>query len=110
MALLDTAQLDAMASGVPELLHEIVTDFETSGRASLARLEAALREARFPDAKDILHQLKGASGTMGLIRFQKLCKECEEHVVARTYPPRFEELAPLLTESVQAACAHLVVD
>lgn len=107
MALLDTAQIDAMASGMPELLLPIVTDFETSGRDSLNALTEALREGRYPDAKGILHQLKGSSGTMGMIQFQELCRECESQVAAQSVPPRYSELGPLLLQSVQGASAYL---
>jgi len=105
--LLDTEQLNAMASGMPELLLPIVTDFQRSGDESLAKLRAALSEGRFADAKGILHQLKGASGTMGLVQFQNLCRECEEQVDAQIVPTRFGELALLLAHSVQGACAFL---
>ena len=107
MPLLDTEQLDAMSAGMPELLLPIVTDFATSGRESLTALHAALAGDRFPDAKDQLHQVKGAAGTIGLIQFRDLCMECEQHVLAQTVPPRLAELGPLLEESVQAACAYL---
>ncbi|HAT20014.1 MAG: Hpt domain-containing protein [Roseibacillus sp.] len=107
MALLDPAQLDAMASGRPELLLPIVRDFETHGREQLSNLSAALTEGRLEDGKSILHQLKGASGTMGMIRFEELCRECEEQVAAGQIPPRFAELEPLLLESVAGASAHL---
>ena len=89
------------------MLLPIVTDFASSGRGSLASLDTALAEGRFPDAKDLLHQLKGAAGTIGLIQFRELCIECEAHVVAQTVPPRVAELGPLLTESIQAACTYL---
>ncbi|MBI22487.1 MAG: hypothetical protein CMN05_02695 [Roseibacillus sp.] len=107
MALLDPAQLDAMASGRPELLLPIVSDFETHGREQLSNLHAALTQGRLEDGKSILHQLKGASGTMGMIRFEELCRECEEQVTAGRVPPRFAELGPLLLESVAGAGAHL---
>ena len=55
-----------MASGRPELLLPIVRDFETHGREQLSNLSAALTEGRLEDGKSILHQLKGASGTMGM--------------------------------------------
>jgi HPt (histidine-containing phosphotransfer) domain-containing protein len=96
-----------MAGGVPAILLPIVADFKTSGLGSIARLETALAERRYPDAKDILHQLKGASGTMGLRQFQELCAECESHVLADTAPPRLAEFRPLLDQSVQAACRDL---
>ncbi len=96
-----------MASGRPELLLPIVRDFETHGREQLSNLSAALTEGRLEDGKSILHQLKGASGTMGMIRFEELCRECEEQVAAGQIPPRFAELEPLLLESVAGASAHL---
>ena len=67
-----------MASGRPELLLPIVSDFETHGREQLSNLHAALTQGRLEDGKSILHQLKGASGTMGMIRFEELCRECED--------------------------------
>lgn len=92
---------------MPELLIPIVTDFAAFGEGSLTSLYAALREGRFAEAKDVLHQLKGAAGTIGLLRFRELCIECEHQVVAQTIPPRLAELGPLLTESVEAACNYL---
>ncbi len=107
MHLLDTAQLDAISSGVPELLLPIVIDFEGSARENLTSIHGALTEGRFADAKGIFHQLKGASGTMGMVQFQDLCRECEEQVAAQMIPPRFAELDPLLLQSVHGACAYL---
>ena len=107
VALLDPAQLDAMAAGRPELLLPIITDFQVHGRDQLTNLHAALTEGRFEDGRDILHQLKGSSGTMGMIQFEALCRECEEQVAAGQVPPRFAELDPLLRESVAGASDHL---
>ncbi len=107
MPFLDTAQLDAMAAGTPELLLPIVIDFEVAGKRQLNDLHGALTEGRFADGKDILHQLKGASGTMGMFRFEQLCRECEDQVGSGQIPPRFAELAPLLLESVAAASSYL---
>jgi len=107
VALLDPAQLDAMAAGRPELLLPIITDFQVHGRDQLTNLQAALTEGRFEDGRDILHQLKGSSGTMGMIQFEALCRECEEQVAAGQVPPRFAELDPLLRESVAGASDHL---
>jgi len=107
VALLDSVQLDAMASGRPELLLPIVSDFETHGREQLSNLQAALTEGRLGDGRSILHQLKGASGTMGMIQFEELCRECEEELTAGQIPPRLAEFGPLLLESVAEASAHL---
>lgn len=96
-----------MASGRPELLLPIINDFQTHGQAQLTNLHAALTENRFEDGKEILHQLKGSSGTMGMIQFEALCRECEEQVSAGQVPPRFAELDALLQESVADASAHL---
>ncbi len=96
-----------MASGRPELLLPIVSDFEMHGRGQLSNLHAALTQGRPEDGKSILHQLKGASGTMGMIQFQELCRECEEELTTGQIPPRLAELGPLLLESVAGASAHL---
>jgi HPt (histidine-containing phosphotransfer) domain-containing protein len=96
-----------MSAGVPDILLPIVSDFQESGSQSLAKLEAALAARQFAAAKDILHQLKGASGTIGLVRFQEACAQCEQHVVAQVSPPRLPELRPLLDESVAAATSYL---
>jgi HPt (histidine-containing phosphotransfer) domain-containing protein len=105
--LLDTGQLEAMAAGAPQALLAIVSDFEASGRKSLAALEGALAHGRWREARDLLHQLKGAAGTIGLSRLREICAECETQVGAETLPTRAGELGALLTESVAAACAHL---
>ncbi len=107
VSLLDTAQLGAMASGQPGLLLPIIHDFESRGKEQLHQLAAALAENRFDEGKDILHQLKGSSGTMGLARFADLCRECEDQVATDQLPPRLNELVPLLEESVQQAEIYL---
>jgi HPt (histidine-containing phosphotransfer) domain-containing protein len=96
-----------MSAGMTEILLPIVTDFSTSGRDSLSHLGDALRASRFAEARDILHQLKGASGTMGLVQFQELCAECEAQVSAEAIPTRLRELVPLLENSVAAATRYL---
>lgn len=96
-----------MAAGMPELLLPIVSDFEASGRDSLGKLHTALTEFRYDDAKGILHQLKGAAGTMGLIQFQELCRECEDQVTTHAIPSRFGELGGTMIASLQEAAAYL---
>ena len=96
-----------MASGRPELLLPIINDFQAHGRDQLVNLHTALTEDRFQDGKEILHQLKGSSGTMGMVQFADLCRECEEQVASGQVPSRFAELEPLLLESVASASAHL---
>jgi HPt (histidine-containing phosphotransfer) domain-containing protein len=105
--LLNTGQIDAMASDMPELLLPIVSDFEASGRESLSKLHRALTEMRYDEAKGILHQLKGAAGTMGMVEFQELCRECEDQIAAHTIPTRFGELGDLMIQSVHGAAAYL---
>lgn len=107
VSLLDTAQLGAMASGQPGLLLPIIHDFESRGKEQLHQLAAALAENRFDEGKDILHQLKGSSGTMGMARFADLCRECEGQLTTGQLPPRLDDLVPLLSESVAGARAFL---
>ena len=96
-----------MAAGAPELLLPIVADFLASGNASLDTLHAALAAGDLPAAQGVLHQIKGASGTMGLLQFRELCAECEGQVKAGSAPARVGELRPLLQQSVEAATQHL---
>ena len=107
VSLLDTAQLGAMASGQPGLLLPIIHDFESRGIEQLHQLAVALEENRFDEGKDILHQLKGSSGTMGMARFADLCRECEDQLATGQLPPRLDELVPLLSKSVAGARAFL---
>lgn len=96
-----------MSAGAPEFLCPIIADFQCSGRQALAKLDTALAEGRFGDAKGILHQLKGSSGTIGLLELRELCAVCEAEVVSQTVPARRSELPALLDQSVAAALAYL---
>ena len=96
-----------MSAGSPDLLLPIVSDFKASAHQYFESLHAALSERKFVEAKGVLHQIKGASGTIGLSQFRDLCAECERAVVAETVPPQLADLPVLLEESITAALAYL---
>lgn len=108
MPIIDTTQLTAMATGAVDQFGAILEDFHNTSREALAKLEA-LDEGRFEVAREITHQLKGASGTLGLRDFHLLAAECEQNLKQEVSINReqFTRLQSLLELSVSAARAHL---
>ncbi len=108
MPLVNTSQLAAMATGAVEQFGAILDDFAETSHHSLAKLEA-LEEGRFEPAREIAHQLKGASGTLGLEDFHLLAAECEQNLKQEVSINReqFTRLQFLLESSVNAARDHL---
>jgi HPt (histidine-containing phosphotransfer) domain-containing protein len=108
MSLINTTQLDAMATGAVEQFGAILEDFHHTSLQSLARLEG-LDEGRFETAREIAHQLRGASGTLGLEEFHRLAAECEQTLKQEVSINRdqFLRLQSLLESSIDAARDHL---
>ncbi len=109
VALLDTGQLSAMAAGSPELLLPILDDFESSARESLGAIRSALAGNPEPDSRSLLHQLKGSSGSLGLIEFHELCarSEAAARQGAPLDPALPDQLEDLLESSARAARHYL---
>ncbi len=94
-----------MAAGTPDLLLPILDDFHEKSRTSLTTLEEALAAGNIEQARSLFHQLKGSSGTLGLLSLHKLCAHFESatragDVVDPTIPT---QLRGLLDDSVAAA-------
>lgn len=108
MPLINTSQLAAMATGAVDQFGAILDDFHQTSLRSLAKLEA-LDEGQFEPAREIAHQLKGASGTLGLEDFHLLAAECEQNLKQQVSIDReqFMRLQFLLESSVNAARDHL---
>lgn len=108
MPLIDTTQLAAMATGAVDQFGAILDDFHKTSLESLAKLEA-LEEGEFEVAREMTHQLKGASGTLGLKDFHLLAAECEQNLQREVSINReqFLRLQSLLESSVNAARDHL---
>jgi HPt (histidine-containing phosphotransfer) domain-containing protein len=108
MPLINPTQLSAMAAGAVDQFSAILEDFHQTSRQSLAKLEA-LEEGRFEPAREIAHQLKGASGSLGLQDFHLLAAECEQNLKQKVSINReqFTRLQQLLESSVNVAREHL---
>ena len=108
MPLLDTDQLTAISAGVPELLLPILEDFQGTTREALENLRQTLTAGRMQDASSEFHQLKGASGTLGLREFHDRCARYEAEATTALSSDAPDELLILLESSVAAARDFLV--
>ncbi len=66
----DTAVLDRQLGlkrmgGNEELFHQALIEYRNENRATLDRLETAIREKRYDDAAQIVHKVKSSSGSIG---------------------------------------------
>jgi len=94
---LDWAMLDQSAglrggSGNVDLLGTLTGLYAESSAADLARVRRLVAEERWPEAARTVHNLKGSSATLGLVRVAAVCAVLEE--AARGERPR--EAAPLI--------------
>ena len=98
-----------MTAGVPELLLPILDEFETTTRDAIGRLGPILSAGKIRESAPEFHQLRGASGTLGLRDFYERCAQLEGRAaegdpVAAT---ELVDLLDLLSSSVAAARTFL---
>lgn len=51
--------------GDERLYRQVLTEYRNENRDTIQRLEAAVREKRYPDATQIVHKVKGSTGSIG---------------------------------------------
>ncbi len=73
VASIDKDRLLALAGDDRELLVELVQNFLKDSRAQISQMEKEPSTV-----KSILHQLKGASGSLGLSSLFEICQELEQ--------------------------------
>jgi len=96
---LEEERLLALAGNDRELLAELVNDFSAN---SLRQIEEMERDPS--SVKSVLHQLKGAGGSLGLRSFYEICLELEQ----RKLPPEnWNEFRTHLEDSVSLALDFL---
>ena len=69
-ALINVAQLQAIATGASQLVLEILEDFEESVEADLSTTFSPSGQAFAMDWRDFFHRVKGSGGTLGLVALE----------------------------------------
>lgn len=106
MSLIDTAQINSMSGGDPEILLPILEDFASSAETLLSEAAALVKSGQLTAGADRLHQLKGSSGTLGLTAFYEACKVAEAASLSGTIPD-LTATRSLLVDSVAEASAYM---
>ncbi|MBK1832022.1 Hpt domain-containing protein [Verrucomicrobiaceae bacterium R5-34] len=73
----DEAQLLALAGNDREMVLAIVADFLEDGRRLIGGVVTAQAAGEEAEVKGYLHQLKGASGSLGMKSLYELCVKME---------------------------------
>lgn len=106
--MIDPQQVSAIAAGAPELILDILNDFHTEAKTKLCELSKALAQKDLKSSADLLHQLSGSSGTLGLSDFHQSTKESESQCLSGQHPGEISDSLSLLLEgSVKQACEFL---
>lgn len=96
---------DLLDLGAPQgLVQELLTLFQDDVPARIAALRMALGSLDAEQTLQEAHQLKGALGTMGLVRFADVAARIEVHAREGHL-----EQAPALAESLPAAYAEALL-
>jgi HPt (histidine-containing phosphotransfer) domain-containing protein len=109
MALLNDGQLAAVYDLAGEQLGELLEEFGESSRGLLGRFGEALERGERAAAEDLMHELRGGAGSLGLAGLQEVAGQLEEELRAGREPRAGaeERLGALLEESLQAVRAVL---
>ncbi len=101
----------ALAGDDRELVAEVVTDFRDVSLGLVGQMKAALCEKNEDGLKVFLHQLKGSSGTLGMVTLFETCRDLElENFDSweKQGDERCENLEVEIRESAQLALNCLV--
>ena len=97
--MIDGQQLTAISAGAPELILEILADFHAEAKTKLSELSQSLTQKDLKNAAQLLHQLSGSSGTLGLSDFHQSTKESESQCLSDQHPGEISDSLSLLLES-----------
>ncbi len=106
-SVLDRQQGINNMGGNLELYHRVLEEYRKENKDTLERLEAAIDEKRYEDAIQIVHKVKGSSGSIGAKLLQDaaeslqeaLIKEKEDEIIL--LHERFSKLLRKLLEELQ---------
>ncbi len=102
--MIDPTQLSSIAAGAPDLILQILADFHQESQERLKNLSGTLSNKNLQASGDLLHQLSGSSGTLGLSHFHQQSKAFEAQCLECKHPGNIVEgLSTLLDESVDRA-------
>jgi len=88
-----------------ELYHQVLTEYRNENQDTLDKLESAIREKRYDDAAQIVHKVKGSSGSIGAksladvaVSLQKALHNQKEDEIAPLHDSFSKLLRKLLEE------------
>lgn len=104
---IDQSQLLALAGDDKSLLLPIVNDFREDGLRLIGQIEHAQGEGDKEQLKRDIHQLKGASGSLGMKSLYALCVDIERMAEDGVSEGCVSELYQQLDGSIQLALSCL---
>ena len=104
---IDTSQLLALAADTPEVLVPIVEQFHENSVELINSMKEALKNADHPSILSYVHQLKGSSGTLGMVSLYKSCLSLEKGSTEDVNDGVLSEMSESVKVSVQLALAAL---
>jgi two-component system sensor histidine kinase/response regulator len=106
--ILDRQQGVTNVGGNEELYHQVLLEYRRENRDTLENLGAAVRDRRYADAAQIVHKLKGSSGSIGAgslhavaVSLYRALNEEKEDDIAQLYD-EFADLLRRLLEQIDS--------
>lgn len=109
MRTLDLPQIDAISCGDPECLLPILDVLAESAPQQITEVQQAVDQGELDRAAQVLHSLKGTSGTFGLEAVHQLCKNLEKSCRKGETPKVIElqKFPQLFERSIKSARNYL---
>jgi len=104
---IDTNQLLALAPDTPEVLVPIVEQFHENSIELINSMKEALDNSEYDRIAGYVHQLKGSSGTLGMVSLYESCLSLEKSSIENVDDGMLNEMLESVTTSVQLAISAL---
>ena len=104
---IDKSQLLALAGDNPEMLVPIIEQFRENSIQLIESMKASLVSADHARIAEYAHQLKGSSGTLGMVSLYNSCVDLESHSGKVTDEVTLVDLLDQVKVSAQWALSSL---
>ncbi len=104
---IDTSQLLALASDTPEVLVPIVEQFHENAVELINSMREALKISDHSGILSYVHQLKGSSGTLGMVSLYESCLSLEKGSAESINDEVLGNMLELVEKSVQLTLTAL---
>lgn len=106
---LDITHIEAIATGMPDAILNILSDFQKNFGTELKSLTTSLGEVSQEKWIEFFHRIKGTGGTLGLAKLHQLSQSLELQTKEGYLPQKeaLDEFLSLFEDSCQQATVYL---